>query len=632
MCGIAGMFLADRAAAVDEAVARAMADVLAHRGPDGAGVRAGPGYALAHRRLAVVDLQTGAQPMTDASGRLWVTFNGEIYNHLELRAELVERGCRFSTRSDTEVLLHGWRQWGEALPARLRGMFAFALVDEDQDLLFAARDPVGKKPLYWAQDARGFWFGSEAKALLAAGIAADRALDREAVAQFLCLRYVPDPRTAFAAIRRLPPAHAMVVKRGAAPRLSRYWRLSFAEEGRRGEAELAEATLALLDEATRLRLMSDVPLGAFLSGGVDSFAVVDAMTRAGGGPVVACTIGFPDAAFDERAAARAAAAQCGAILHEAEVGPADMLDQGWFAATFDEPFADASAVPTYHVSRLARAHVTVALAGDGGDEAFAGYRRYRFDVVENKVRRGLPGGVWRALGALYPKADFLPRPLRCKRTLQNLACDPATAYARSVSANLPEEVLPLLRGDRTGLEPLAPVIEAYRASDARDPLTRACAADFATWLPGDILVKVDRASMACSLEVRAPFLDHRLLEFAARVPSRLKIRGGRGKALLRSALRARLGPDIERRPKQGFSVPLRRWVAGPLGDELLRHLEGSSLGELVDAGRARALLARHRQGGSDHSELLWALTALGRFLARWVDAPLAAAARSSRAS
>ncbi len=616
MCGIAGVFRRRQDAPVEHAVLAAMAGAIAHRGPDGEAFRVGPGYGLAHRRLAIVDLVSGDQPMTDATGRLWVVFNGEIYNHEELRADLEAAGARFVTRSDTEVLLHGWRAWGEGLPARLRGMFAFALVDEAQDLLFAARDRIGKKPFHYVETGDGLAFASEIKALFAGDPQVSRALDREAVAQFLCLRYVAEPRSVFRAIRKLPPAHAMVVRRGQAPRVSRYWGLSFATEDRRSEAELGEAALSLLDEATRLRLMSDVPLGAFLSGGVDSFAVVDSMARTSNAPVVACTVGFDDPRFDERAYARAAASQVGATLHEAELRLADMEEQAWFANTFDEPFADSSAVPTFHVSRLARRHVTVALAGDGGDECFGGYRRYRFDLVENRVRRWLPAPVWRLLGAVYPKADFLPRALRYKRTLQNLGRDPATAYARSVSASLPEEVLPLLRG-ALDLDPLAPVIDAYRTSDGRDALARATAADFATYLPSDILVKVDRASMASSLEVRAPFLDHHLVEFAARVPTALKIRAGRGKAFLRTALRGRLGDSIENRPKQGFSVPLRAWMAAGLGRELEGHLAAGPLGEWIEPAAARSMLARHRAGVRDHGELLWALLVFGRFLARW---------------
>ena len=611
------MFRRERGAPVERVALARMADAIAHRGPDGDGFRVGAGYGLAHRRLAIVDLVSGAQPMTDASGRLWVTFNGEIYNHAELRAELEAGGAHFTTRSDTEVLLHGWRAWGEQLPTRLRGMFVFALVDEAQDLLFAARDRIGKKPFHYAETAEGLVFGSEIKALFAGEPGLGRRLDPQAVAQFLCLRYVAEPRSIFATIQKLPAAHSMLVRRGQAPKLSRYWTLSFADEDPRSEADLAEAALELLDEATRIRLMSDVPLGAFLSGGVDSFAVVDSMARASSTPVVACTVGFDDPRYDERAYARAAAAQTGATLHEAELRLADMEEQAWFAATFDEPFADSSAVPTYHVSRLARRHVTVALAGDGGDECFGGYRRYRFDLIENRVRRWLPAPVWRLLGALYPKADFLPRALRYKRTLQNLARDPATAYARSVSASLPEEVLPLLRHRDHDLDPLAPVIEAYRGSDGRDALTRATAADFATYLPNDILVKVDRASMASSLEVRAPFLDHRLVEFAARVPTAHKIRAGRTKAFLRAALRPRLGAAIETRPKQGFSVPLRAWMAASLGDELGGHLGGGPLGEWVDTAAVRGLLTSHRAGVRDHGELLWAMLVFGRFLARY---------------
>jgi asparagine synthase (glutamine-hydrolysing) len=617
MCGIAGVFAADRDAVVDERLVASMGDALTHRGPDGAGTRVAGGYGLAHRRLAIVDIDGGHQPMSDRSGALWVVFNGEIYNFLELRRELADRGYEFTTRSDTEVLLYGYREWGERLPEKLRGMFAFAIVDETEHVLFAARDRVGKKPFYYTTIGGRFVFGSEVKALMRhPGF--DRRIDPIAVPQFLCLRYVPDPRTVFSAVQKLPPGHSITV-RGGRGVLRRYWRIALGEQFRRPLSEHAEEVLERLDDAVRVRLMGEVPLGAFLSGGIDSFAVVESMSRVSTGDVVCCTMGF-EQGEDERIHARAAAKACGAILHESSIGASDMLEQGWFEEVFDEPFADSSAVPTYHVSRLARRHVTVALSGDGGDESFAGYRRYKYDWIENRIRGCLPGILWRGLGGLYPKLDFLPRWMRFKRTLQNLGRDPAEAYARSVSAAVPEEVMPLLRPEyRSDAQtPLQPVIEAYRTADANDPLSRAVAADFETWLPGDILVKVDRASMAVSLEVRAPFLDHLLIEAAARIPSGTKLMGSETKGFLRRALEPRLGKAAVDRRKQGFTVPARQWFVGSLGDALERALRCEQLDGVLDTGRVGALLAQHRAGLRDHSSFLWSALSLHRFQRRWL--------------
>ncbi|MCC6782850.1 MAG: asparagine synthase (glutamine-hydrolyzing) [Planctomycetes bacterium] len=615
MCGIAGIFAHDAHAPIDVGVLVRMGDAIAHRGPDGSGTRFGAGYGFVHRRLAIIDLAEGAQPM--GADEVWVTFNGEIYNYLDLRKELEAAGYRFRTKSDTEVLLHGWRAWGERLPERLRGMFAFALVDERTRTLFCARDRLGKKPLYWTETAGRLVFASEPKALFAHG-GVSRQLDPRGIGEFLCLRYVPDPRTVYSDVHKLAAAHSMTVRDGRITTRC-YWRLSHAHTETRSVADWSEAILAKFDEAVRIRLMSEVPLGAFLSGGVDSFAVVESMARVGVGRVVACTMGFDDPRLDERVHARSAAAHCGATLHEEELAVDDLLEQDWFDATFDEPFADSSAVPTYHVSRLARRHVTVAISGDGGDEAFAGYRRYKFDRIENRVRGLLPRAVWKGLGIAYPKLDWLPRFLRYKRTFENLARDPAEAYARSVSAVLPEELAPLLRPAwrDAGRDPLAAIRAAYHASDAQDPLARAAATDYATWLPGDILVKVDRASMAVSLEVRAPFLDHELVELAARLPSALKLMGGATKGFLRETLRARLGSANLDRPKQGFSLPLRAWLAGRCGDQLEGFLGDERLDAVLDTQQVQARLREHRSGLRDHRELLWAVLCLGRFLRRW---------------
>ena len=615
MCGISGLFGFARSASVDRDLVARMTATLVHRGPDGDGQRDGPGYALGHRRLAIVDLDSGAQPMATPDGRLWVTFNGEIYNYLDLRRELEAQGVVFRTRSDTEVLLLGYRVWGRALASKLRGMFAFVVVDEERHELYGARDRLGKKPFYWCEHEDGFAFGSELKAL--------RELPRtwrlrpDAVAQFLALRYVPDPLTVYEGVHKLPPAHHVTVRAGEVV-VERYWRLEFAPDDR-GEQAHRDEVLARLDDAVSARLMGEVPLAPFLSGGVDSYAVVDSMTRALGRPVEACTIGFSDPRFDERPGARESAAACGATLREEVLDVDALLDLDWFADTYDEPFSDSSAIPTYHVSRLARRHCTVALSGDGGDEGFGGYRRYLFDVREHRARRRLPRAAWQALGAVYPKADWLPRGLRAKRTLQNLARDPAEAYARSVSAHLPEEVRAVLAEDlrEAAGDPHAPLLRAYRASDAAHPLHRAVATDLETWLPGDILVKADRASMAVSLEVRAPFLDHHLLEAAATIPADWHFAGGRTKAFLRDTLARRLTPSALQRQKMGFSVPLREWCRGAIGDAVEGALGDAKLREWVDAAHVRGLLECHRAGVGDHGEMLWAVLVLSRFLERW---------------
>ena len=640
MCGIAGMFtgalaIANRGngggssdvAAGFEATQRraveAMTAALEHRGPDGAGVHSGPGFALGHRRLSIVDIAGSSQPMGLEDDSLWLTFNGEIYNYLELRAELEASGVVFRTGGDTEVLLHGYRAWGRELPERLRGMFAFVIVDRRKGTLFAARDRLGKKPLFWSMAQGTFAFASEVKGLLA-GMGETPALAPHAIAQFFALRYVPDPDTAFEGLHTLPPGHRLELDATAdRPVIDAYWHLSF-NPVEKPLAALESEVLELLDESVRVRLMGEVPLAPFLSGGIDSYAVVESMTRSLDRPVQACTIGFEDPRFDERPFARQSAEAVGATLLEEVLTPEEMLDLGWFSEVFDQPFSDSSAIPTYHVSRLARRHVTVALSGDGGDEGFAGYRRYLFDVKENKMRRVLPQAMWSFFGAVYPKADFLPRYMRFKRTFQNLGCGADEAYARSVSASTPEEVAKILSpAFRSSMgDPLEPVRKAWREADAEDPLSRAIAADIKTWLAGDILTKVDRTSMAVSLEVRAPFLDHHMVEFAARLPVRHKLAGGQTKAFLRKALGGRLGADALVRPKRGFSVPLRDWFRGPLGGALETELQGDSadrLATVLDLDHLRGALASHRAGRRDASELLWACLAFAKFQRRWAS-------------
>lgn len=624
MCGLVGEFvLAEGAGAPDPTLLSAMGETLRHRGPDGAGQVVDTFFGLHHRRLAIIDLVTGQQPLLGPGGDQVVAFNGEIYNFLELRADLESRGHRFQTQTDTEVLLHGYREWGLDLVGRLRGMFAFALVDRRARRLLLARDRLGKKPLYVARLADRLLFASEPKALLRHP-RVGRALDPGALWEALIFRYVPDPHCIFQGMQKLPPASLLVAEVGGGVRRESYWDLSFEEPfGARPQA-LAEGLLEELDEAVRLRLVADVPLGAFLSGGLDSAAVVSSMRRCRE-EVLAVSVGFADDSFDERPAARAVAARFGVRLEEHLTTPDLEADLPRLAHHFDEPFFDSSALPTLHVCAAARRHVTVALSGDGGDEALAGYRRYRFDRLENRWRRFLPGplrrGLLAPLGRAWPRSPGLPRWLRAGATLENLGRDPFQAYIDSVSALAPAAALQMLHPDirrsLAGHDPLAVHAAHFKAAGRVDPLSRVQYLDLKTYLPGDILVKVDRASMAVSLEARAPLLDHRFLEQSARIPQRLRIRGGRGKWLLRSALAGRLGPESLERPKQGFSIPLARWIRDDLAHRVEAALEGEACRTLLDRGTLGLWWREHRERRRDRSDGLWALLFLAEWWPRW---------------
>ncbi len=624
MCGFAGEFLTRPEASPPEGeVLASMGSLVKHRGPDGGGQVVERWYGLHHRRLAVIDLVRGDQPMVSPSGKTVVAFNGEIYNFRGLREELEAKGHTFQTRTDTEVLLHGYQEWGLDLPSRLRGMFAFALVDRERRRLLLARDRLGQKPLYLARLGDRVLFASELKSLLAHPLL-ERRLDPGALWEALVFRYVPDPHCIFQGVEKLPPAHLLWVEEGGRGGVECYWDLSFEERSGAGEEEMALEVLEGLDRAVDLRLVADVPLGAFLSGGVDSAGVVASMARFRE-EVVAVSVGFQEAAFDERPAARAVAERLGLRLEEHLTTPDAGEDLDLLAFHFDEPFFDSSALPTFHVSREARRYVTVALSGDGGDEAFAGYRRYRFDRWENRVRRLLPPGAGRLLlgplGRAWPRSPSLPRWMRAGATLENLARDPFHAYVHSVSAHSPGAALSLLGGDlRRALEGYDP-LEIHRKHFFRagrvDTLSRVQYLDMKTYLPGDILVKVDRASMAVSLETRAPFLDHRLLESAARVPPGLRIKGTRGKWILRRALAERLGPGILDRPKAGFSIPLERWTGKELDGRVREALEGEAARLLLDRKRLEAWREEHRSGARDRSEALWALLVLHGWWERW---------------
>lgn len=627
MCGIAGLFHPALAKPVDPARIVAMSDAQAHRGPDGSGVWCVAGVGLGHRRLAIIDLEGGVQPMALPDQSLAVTFNGEIYNFREVRAELEALGARFLTDSDTEVLLHGWRAWGPDLLARLNGMFAVALYDAASQSLFLARDRFGVKPLHYAELADGaVAFASELKGLLAHPLLR-RAADFRAVEDYLALGYVPDDACIVAGVHKLPAGHFLRLRRGQpVPQPVRWWDIDFTRRATGRPRDLKAELVERMRTAVRSRMIADVPLGAFLSGGVDSSAVVALMAEGSKAAVKTCTIGFDEAGLDETDYAAKVAERFATSHRARRVGAEDYALIDTLVAAFDEPFADASALPTYRVCQLARESVTVALSGDGADEALAGYRRHRFFVAEERVRGLFPPDVrarlFGRMGAFYPKADWAPRPIRAKTTLLALAEDGAEAYAKAVGVTTPalrEQLYSdTARAALDGYRAETRYVETMRHAPARDAIDRAQYADIRHWLPGDILTKVDRTSMAVGLEAREPLLDHRLVEFEASLPPSLRIRGGQGKWLMKKALEPWLPREILYRPKMGFVTPISAWFRHALADEAAA-LARSPL--LLQSGwfepRMIARLAEdHRAGRAEHGRTLWQLVMLERSLAR----------------
>ena len=626
MCGVTGLFMRDGRPA-DAGMLAAMTVASVHRGPDDGPLQRDGAVGLGFRRLAVIDPAGGRQPLFNEARDVVVIFNGELYNYRELRADLVRRGHAFRTGSDAETLVHLWEEHGERLVEHLVGMFAFALLDTrgGRRRLFLARDPLGVKPLYYAETERALLFGSETKALLASGLL-PRRLRPTALLDYLVQGYVGGEQAAWEGMHRLRPGHSLLAEDGRVLSVRRYWDLPLAL---RGPAEPAEV-LEWLDRVVADELVSDVPLGAFLSGGIDSTAVATSMRRADAGPLVLCSVGFRERSHDELPLARRTAERLGAIHHTRvlEPDPALALDTlPWF---FDEPLADPSTVPTYLVSKVAREHVTVALSGDGGDETFAGYRRYVHDVAENRVREalGAPGrAAARGLGRVYPRLDWAPRVLRGRTFLSNVGDDPARAYWRSVTRVERGEALellaPELAASLAGHDPFEAFARHYAAPEVDDPLYRAQYADFHTYLPDQILAKADRASMAVSLEVRVPLLDHRFVERFANLPAGEKVRGGRGKHAFREALRARVPAEILDGEKRGFDTPLAEWIRGPLRAPVAAALEELPA-EWFARERLRALLAQHVSGARNHDRLLWSLLVLERWRERHAVAGLSA--------
>jgi asparagine synthase (glutamine-hydrolysing) len=640
MCGIVGILDTRGRREISRSLVARMNETQHHRGPDEGATHFEPGLGLGHRRLSIIDLATGQQPLFNEDGSVVVVFNGEIYNYQELIPQLAARGHVFRTKSDTEVIVHAWEEWGEACVTRFRGMFAFALWDRNQETLFLARDRLGVKPLFYALLPNGeLAFGSELKSLLVhPGLA--RTIDPFAVEEYCALGYIPEPRTIFPGALKLAPAHTLCVKRGAPlPEPKEYWDVRFTLDTRLNEREAAEELTARLRESVRLRLISEVPLGAFLSGGVDSSAVVAMMAGLSSDPVNTCSIGFTEPGFDESEFARAVAERY-RTRHRSETVESDdfgLIDE--LARLYDEPYADSSAIPTYRVCQLARKHVTVALSGDGGDESFAGYRRYRLHLAEERLRSALPLGMRRGLfgllGRMYPKADWAPRVLRAKSTFEALARNSVDAYFHGVSIlrdGMRRELFSSRLLAELGGYTAAEVFHRHaRRAGTDDPLALVQYLDLKTYLVGDINTKVDRASMAHSLEVREPLMDHLLVEWLAGLPTALKVRGQEGKILLKKAMEPYLPHEILYRPKMGFAVPLARWFRGPLAARVRDSLLGERLAATGFFNRAylERLVDEHQSGLRDYSAPIWTLLMFDGFLRNVLDRADAPALRQT---
>jgi asparagine synthase (glutamine-hydrolysing) len=625
MCGLVGVFDIRGERHFGQPLLATMNETQHHRGPDETGLHLEPGIGLGHKRLSIIDLSSGQQPLFNEDASVVVVFNGEIYNFQELVPELEAHGHRFKTHSDTEVIVHAWEEWGAACVNRFRGMFAFALWDRNQRTLFMARDRLGVKPLYYAEVDNGVLiFGSELKSLVAyPGFS--RQIDDAAVEEYFAFGYVPEPRTIYTAAKKLPPGTTLIVKRGMSlPSPQQYWDLPASKVQVISEAEACEELRRRLRESVKVRLISEVPLGAFLSGGVDSSAVVATMAELMGERVNTCSIGFQEQAYDESRYARLVAEQY-RTNHRSEMVASDdfdLLDK--LAAIYDEPYADSSAMPTYRVCELARKHVTVALSGDGGDENMAGYRRYRGHLREEKLRGILPLGIRRplfgALAAVYPKADWAPRFLRAKTTFEALAVDGVEGYMNGVS--IVRE--PLRR--RLFTAQFQARLAGYRAVEvmrhhaarcpAADPLSTIQYLDMKTYLPGDILTKVDRASMVHSLEVREPLLDHPLTEWLWSLPPDLKLRGQEGKYIFKRAMEPLLPAEILYRRKMGFAIPLADWIRGPLRTRVQTALTSSHLAEtgIFNTKYLIDIFDQHVRGLRDHSAPLWSMMMFESFL------------------
>ena len=616
MCGITGIVHADPSRLVSEAAMRSMCASLHHRGPDDNGIHIDGAAGIGMQRLSIIDVSGGHQPIFNEDRSCAIVQNGEIYNHVDVRRELEKRGHRYATHSDTETILHAYEEYGTQCVTHLRGMFAIAIWDAKRRRLFLARDRMGKKPLYYSVLGSGaasvLVFGSELKAVLAHPDVLRR-LDEQALVDYVAWGYVPDPRSIYAGIHKLPPAHTLVFENGNVT-VEKYWDVSFAEPVERAnEAAYVDRALEILDEAVRIRLMSEVPLGAFLSGGTDSSIVVGLMARNSTTPVKTFSIGFEEKEYNELEYARAVAQHFKTEHHEEIIRPDAEHDVPALVRQFDEPFADSSMIPTYYVSRSARRHVTVALSGDGGDELFAGYMRY-VDPANVRAVERIPASIRNALFA--PVAHMLPEGARGIDRLRDMLGTADEQYVRRMTrgfTNIHATVFDEALARRVDTDPshvASPFLAAVEAGV--DTLSRRQYLDIHTYLPGDILSKVDRTSMLVSLECRAPILDHVLAEFAASIPPAMRMRGMTTKYILKKVAERLMPAEMVHRPKMGFSIPVNHWLRG----EWMAKSNDLILGERTrERGIFRpAFLERvideHQSGKRDNSSIMWSLMML----------------------
>lgn len=638
MCGITGALWTDPTKAIDAATLRRMTDVIRHRGPDDEGTfssecalrpggEATPGVALGFRRLSIIDLAAGHQPMSNEDGSVQIIFNGEIYNFQDLRRRLEGKGHTFRTHSDTEAIVHLYEDVGPEVFSYLNGMFAIAIWDARRQQLVLGRDRLGKKPLVYRQEPGRLAFASELKCLLEiAGV--PRELDPQAIDEYLTYQYVPHPRTIFRGIAKLPPGHLAVYRQGQLE-VRPYWQPDFNHEEALPAEEYRRQLRELLTSAVEMRLQSDVPLGAFLSGGIDSSIVVGLMQQLRKEPVRTFSIGFPVAEYDETHYARMVAEKLGTIHEEFRVEPDALAILPQLVWHYDEPFADSSAIPTWYVSQMTRRHVTVALTGDGGDELFAGYPRYRavwlasgFDRLPSVLRTMLAGRYWQKLPSSARQKSFRRR---LRRFTESLGMTPDRRYLEWISifnearrADLYTESFVERLPDA---DPLDFLLAARRRCSERDPVTAISLTDLVTYLPCDLMTKVDIASMAHSLECRQPILDYRVVELAARMPVELKFRRGKGKRIFMETFADLLPPEVQTRRKMGFGVPLDHWFRGPLAGfarEILLDRQTTERGFFRE-GVVRQLLEDHIANRFDHSYRLWALLVLELWQRRWLD-------------
>lgn len=616
MCGICGKININNREVVDARLIHKMTEVLKHRGPDDEGIYINGNVGIGHRRLSIIDLSKDAhQPMSNEDKSIWIVCNGEIYNFQELRKVLEKKGHIFCSRSDTEVIIHLYEELGTDCVEKLRGMFAFCIWDEKRKRLFLARDRIGQKPLNYAIKNGNIIFASEIKSILQ-DPEISREVDINALDSYLTYQYVPAPETMFSGINKLPPAHSLVWENGKI-KIERYWNLNFQNKINMAEDEFCQRTLDLLTEATKIRLVSDVPLGVFLSGGIDSSAIVGLMSKLSSHPVKTFSIGFEEETFNELKFARKVAKIFATDHHEYIVKPEALNILPKIIWHFNEPFADSSCIPTYYLSKMTRQEVTVALNGDGGDETFAGYERYVankianiYNLIPQSIRKNLVSFITTVLPESTRRKDFIKR---FKRFAKANDSSRERRYARWMSifdddlkSNLYSEKL---KNRLKGIDSWNYLLDAYRQSDANNFIDATLFVDIMTYLPGDLLVKIDISSMANSLEARSPFLDHKLMEFAASIPSNLKLKGWTTKYLLKKALTKILPKDILNRRKAGFGVPIGTWFRQELKDyayDILLSEKSLKRGYFKKEAIKR-ILDEHTKGKIDHGARIWSL-------------------------